>query len=114
MTVALPNPATATPDAAPTAEATATEAEAPGELGAPGETQTVELGNGNVQYGLRLARDGGAGCIITKANGYEPGDNTPRDGNICAGDIAHYSIDLNVKTAGEPITFKLTPNLALR
>lgn len=122
MTVALPNPATATPDAesgavaTATAEATsietvapATEAEAPGELGAPGETQTVELGDGNVQYGLRLARDGGAGCIITKANGYEPGDNTPRDGNICAGDIAHYSIDLNVKTAGEPSTFKLTP-----
>lgn len=80
-----------------------------GELGEPGETQAVEVGGGNVQYGLRLARDGGAGCVIRKENGYEPGDNNDRDGNICAGDVAHYSIDLNVKTVGEPITFTLTP-----
>ena len=80
-----------------------------GQLGAPGETQAVEVGGGNVQYGLRLVRDGGAGCVITKENGYEPGDNNSKDGNICAGDSAHYSIDLNVKTAGEPITFSLTP-----
>ncbi len=84
-------------------------AEAVGEMGKPGESQAVEIGQSNIQYGLRLAKDGGSGCLITKSNGYEPGDNTSNDGNICAGDIAHYSIDLNVKTAADPITFTVTP-----
>lgn len=91
------------------AEAIAALADSAAELGAPGEVQAVQLGTSSVQYGLKLRSDSGTGCIITKANGYEPGDNTATDGNICAGDIAHYSINLNAKTAEEPITFTLTP-----
>ncbi|WP_040347816.1 DUF7507 domain-containing protein [Brevibacterium mcbrellneri] len=79
------------------------------ELGDPGDPQAVEIGDSRVQYSLTLAKDGGTGCLITKGNGYETGDNTATDGNICAGDIAHYNVNLNVKTAGDPVTFTVTP-----